>query len=218
MKVKTILLVFILNVCGLNMYAQSEHGLSQDERETIEQRVIEKINDFLSYLPEIAAKSNKPQDEKLLALKYIDKALELFIGEGNDYAYKDQAGNKRWHEAVKMQTTSRGRANRPQPMKRYLKRLMALPYQDVEIDTCSAVRISTKLHEVGDGLYTGSAYFIQAFRATSDGRLVVNDKDAKQVTIYVKQVPVIADVHGKKEYTWIIKLGDIRITTQWGNN
>lgn len=216
MKTKTILL-FFLCICNFNGYAQNGYDISEKERISIEQRIIEKINDFLSYLPEIAAKSNKSQDEKQLALKYIDKALELFIGEGNDYQYQDQTGNWRWHDAVKMQTTSRGRANRPQPMKQYLKKMMALPYQKVEIDTCSAVRINKKLYPTGDGRYTGSAVFIQAFRATRDGRLVVNDKDAKQVTIYVER-QVIDIIDGRTDIVWVIKLGDVRITTQWGNN
>lgn len=211
MKTRFILLSFIMGMFSLGAHAQS---LTEDERETIEQRVIEKINDFLSYLPEIAAKSNKSYEEKQLAQRYIKKTLDLFIGEGNDYEYQDQAGNWRWHEAVKMQTTSRGYANRPQPMKRYLNRLMALPYQKVEVDTCQAVRINRHLHEVGDGRYTGSAYFIQAFRATRDGRIVVNDKDAKQVTIYVERKVI----ESTGDVVWIIKLGDVRITTNWGKN
>ena len=217
MKTKNYFFSFILCMFWMNVHAQN-YELSSDERETIEQRVIEKINDFLSYLPEIAAKGNKSQDEKQLALKYIDKTLELFIGEGNDYEYKDQTGQWRWHEAVKMQTTSRGRANRPQPMKNYLKRLMALPYQKVEIDTCQAVRIDKNLHPAGDGRWVGSAIFIQAFRATIDGRLVVNDKDAKQVTVYVERKEVDMGPLGGKEIVWIIKLGDIRITTEWSKH
>ncbi len=215
MKIKTFLLAFVCCFSVLGLYAQNGYELSSDERETIEQRVIEKIDDFLSYLPEIAAKSNKSRAEKQLALKYIDKTLELFIGEGEDYQYRDQNKNWRWHEAVKMQTTSRGISNPPQPMKRYLRRLMALPYHTVEIDTCSAVRINKKLHPTGDGRYIGSAYFIQAFRATRDGRLIVNDKDAKQVTIYVES-RVIEGPDGEREIVWIIKLGDVRVITDWG--
>ena len=210
MKKNFLYLVLIFSTFSITGFAQNQQELTPEERETIEQRVIEKINDFLSYLPEIAAKSNKPLEERRLAQKYITKTLELFIGEGKNYQYQDQYGEWRWHEAVKMQTTSRGRVNRPKPMSLYLNSLMALPYQTVQIDTCSAVRISNKLHSVGNGKYTGSAVFIQAFRATRDGRLVVNDKDAKQVTIYVerKEIP-IGDV------VWIIKLGDVRITTEW---
>ena len=55
MKIKTFLLAFVCCFSVLGLYAQNGYELSSDERETIEQRVIEKIDDFLSYLPEIAA-------------------------------------------------------------------------------------------------------------------------------------------------------------------
>lgn len=206
------MLAFLLSG-QLNIQAQSSEELSDADRETIEQRVIEKINDFLSYLPEIAAKTNKSSEERTLAKKYIGLTLELFIGEGEKYEYIDNYGNRLWHDPVKMQTTSRGRANKPKLMKNYLNALMALPYQTVEIDTCSAVRINKKLYKQADGQYTGSAVFIQAFRATKDGRLYIDDKDAKQVTIYVKREEIVIDDH--KEFVWVIKLGDIRITTKW---
>lgn len=218
MKTKGIFTIILMCLFSINIQAQSyrnSEDLSDEERATLEQRVIEKINDFLSYLPEIAAKSNKSEEEKKLARKYIGLTLDLFIGEGKKYQYQDNAGVWRWHDEVKMQTTSRGRANTPKPMATYLERLMALPYQKVEIDTCSAVRINKKLYKQADGQYTGSAVFIQAFRATRDGRLVVNDKDAKQVTIYVKREEI--EVNGQTDTVWIIKLGDIRITTEWSN-
>ncbi len=97
----------------LGMSVGHAQELIADEFETYNQRAIEKIYDFLSYLPEIAAKKDKSVDEQQLAQKYISKALELFIGEGEEFEYEDQTGNKRIHEAVKMKTTSRGRANAP---------------------------------------------------------------------------------------------------------
>lgn len=213
MKAKEILLSLALCLLGMNMQAQTV--LSDEERIEIEQRVLEKIDDFISYLPEIAAKKNKSYDEQQLALKYIEKALELFIGGGEDYEYMDQAGNQRMHEAVKMQTTSRGRANKPQPMKRYLNRLMALPYEKVEIESCKAIRIDKHLHYVGNNRWSGSAVFMQVFRATQDGRFVVNDTDEKQVTFYVDQEEFEYGVNGEKQVVWTIKLGDMRIANKY---
>ena len=219
MNTKTLILAFAMCLFGLNIQAQNgfqaQSELSDDERATIEQRVLEKIDDFISYLPEIAAKKNKSNDEQQLALKYIEKALDLFIGEGNDYEYEDQAGNKRMHEAVKMQTTSRGRANTPQPMKRYLNRLMALPYQTVEVEQCKAIRIDKHLHPIGNNRWAGSAVFMQVFRATKDGRLVVNDTDEKQVTFYVDREEYEIGPNGEKQVVWTIKLGDMRIANKY---
>lgn len=212
MKTNKLIILFLLFITAGGIKAQTQL-MTEEEREYIEQNVIMKINDFLSYLPNIAAKSDKSAEERELAYNYIDQALELFIGKGENYEYQDQAGNWRWHDAVTMQTTSRGRANRPQPMKRYLRRLMVLPYQHVEVDTCSAVRINKRLHHIGNGKYVGSAYFIQAFRATRDGKLVIDDVDAKQVTIYVEK-QTINTPDGEKVY-WLIQLGDIKIKTDW---
>ena len=213
MKTKELIFILFLSIFGINTQAQTI--LSEEDRIQIEQRVIEKIDDFISYLPEIAAKKNKSNDEQQLALKYITKALELFIGGGDDYEYMDQAGNLRIHEAVKMQTTSRGRANKPQSMKRYLNRLMALPYEKVEVESCKAIRIDKHLHYIGNNRWSGSAVFMQVFRATQDGNYVVNDTDEKQVTIYVDREEYEYGVNGEKQVVWTIKLGDMRIANKY---
>lgn len=208
---RKIILAFFL--CSLTYIAQAQE-MTESEKATLEQRIREQIDDFISYLPDIAAKSNKPYQEKLLAQKYIKAALELFIGKGDSYPYIDQNGNSRTHEAVKMQTTSRGIANRPKLMKRYLSGLINLPYQKVEVDKCSAVTINKHLYKISGGRYAATAVYLQAFRAWRDGRLIINDKDAKQVTVYVDK-KVIDTPNGSKTY-WEIQLGDIRITSDWG--
>lgn len=208
---KRIILAFIL--CSLTFMVQAQE-ITESEKATLEQRVKEQIDDFISYLPEIAGKSGKPYKEKVLAQKYIKSALELFIGKGEQYPYIDQNGNKRLHEAVKMQTTSRGVPNRPKLMKRYLPSLMNLPYQKVEVDKCSAVRINKHLYKISEGRYAATAVYLQAFRAWRDGRLIIDDKDAKQATVYVDK-KVIETPNGSKTF-WEIQLGDIRITSDWG--
>lgn len=209
---KTLLFAVILLFAHIPFAFSQE--LSESERKTLEQRIIEKINDFISYLPEIAAKSDKSYEEKRLALRYIDRTLDLFIGKGEDYQYIVTYNGRRytrWHDAVKMQTTSRGIPNKPQPMKRYLHRLMALNYQKVEVDSCSAVRIDKRLHKVGENRYTATATFVQIFRGWRDGRLVISDIDPKQVTVYVEKIVIDGGV-----YVFDVKLGDIRITSDWG--
>ena len=88
MKTKGIFTIILMCLFSISIQAQiyrNSEDLSDEERATLEQRVIEKINDFLSYLPEIAAKSNKSEEEKKLARKYIGLTLDLFIGEGKKY-------------------------------------------------------------------------------------------------------------------------------------
>lgn len=207
------MLIAIMCLFSLNMFAQEE--LSADEMKTIEQRVLEKIEDFITYLPEIAAKKNKSEEERVLASKYISKALKLFIGEGEKYKYVDAEGREREHDPVTMQTTSRGRANSPQPMKRYLNRLMALPYQKVEVESCKAIRIDKHLHKIGENRWAGSAVFMQVFRASRDGNLVVNDTDEKQVTFYVDREEWETGPNGEETIVWTIRLGDMRIANKY---
>lgn len=207
------IIITVMCMFSLNMFAQNE--LSADEMTTIEQRVLEKIDDFISYLPEIAAKKNKSEAERRLAQKYISKALELFIGNGEQYWYEDAAGNSRIHEPVKMQTTSRGRANIAKPMKTYLTRLMALPYEKVVVESCKAIRMDKHLRPIGNNRWAGSAVFMQVFRATRDGRLVVNDTDEKQVTVYVDREVIGVNSNGEENVVWKIMLGDMRIANNY---
>ena len=60
MKIVQVILLMIVWGCA-NVYAQK---LSSEEIFILEKKSKEKILDFLSYLPEIAAKSNKTQSEK----------------------------------------------------------------------------------------------------------------------------------------------------------
>ena len=208
-------LLFALALITIPSYAQTE--LTDEEIEVLENDIRMKVYD--SYLPEIAGKADKSREEKLLAREYIKLALKLFIGEGEDYTYEEEdkygIKRKRIHEAVKMQTTSNGIPNKPQPMKRYLNRLMNLKYQRVEVDTLTAVRIDKEIHPVGDGLYTATATFLQVFRGYRDNMKVIDDRDMKQVTIYIRKE--VIDV-STGIYRFEVKLGDIRITSDWGEH
>ena len=66
---RRIILAFFL--CSFVYMAQAQE-MTESEKATLEQRIREQIDDFISYLPEIAAKSDKSYKEKLLALKYIN--------------------------------------------------------------------------------------------------------------------------------------------------
>ncbi|MDE5561287.1 MAG: hypothetical protein K2J00_05725 [Bacteroidaceae bacterium] len=212
MKAKIVLMVFI-GMFSVNVPAQTV--LSDEQLATIEQRVLERVRDFMDCLPEIAAKGNKTAAERENATRYIQKALKLCIGNGNEYKYQDAYGNTRIHAPVTMQTTSRGRANPPKPMKRYLNSLMALPYQHVEIDVCEAIRLDKKLHQVAPDSWEGSATILQVFRAeTGDGLKVIDDVDKKQITVYVNR-EVIDLPGGDKEEFWIVMLGDMRVANKY---
>ena len=90
-----------------------------------------------------------------------------------------------------------------------------MPYQKVEVESCKAIRIDKHLHPIGNNRWAGSAVFMQVFRATRDGRLVVNDTDEKQVTFYVDREEIEIGPNGEKIVVWTIKLGDMRIANKY---
>lgn len=200
-----------------NMYADSTTvRLTAEQKGEIEQVVKNRVIDFISYLPEIAATTNKSAEKRRLAKRYKERALKLFIGQGNDYPYIDAHGNERMHDAVTMQTTSRGRKNKPKKLTTYLDRLMALPYHRVEVDTCQAVRLNNDIHKVGDNRWACTVYFVQTFKAYNrEGDCVIHDRDAKKVTVYIDREKVFDAKTGKINEYYVVQLGDISIYTDY---
>ena len=217
MKTNSVLLIVVLFLFGLSSYAQNGNGfqaqseLTDDERATIEQRVLEKIDDFISYLPEIAAKKNKSADEQQLAQKYISKALELFIGEGEDYESEDQTGNKRMHEAVKIQTISRGRANSPQPMKRYLNRLMRLPYQRIRVDSAE-VYVPEEAVLLEDLRYSCVFNVLLVKIINDEGNMSCGIRNLKKCRLYLSPERYTIGPNGEEQTVWPVKLGNIYLS------
>ena len=211
---RTAAVFFLLCLLTFEVQAQNLNTsveLSEDDHEVLEHKAVERINDFLSYLPEIAAKSNKSEDEKKLARKYIEHTLRLFIGGGERYQYQDNAGIWRWHDGVKVQTIARGRANTPKPIIQYLQQLMTLPYHKVVIDTCNTIVIN-KIYKLDDGQYVANANVMVVSQNLQDGRLEIKRSNL-QMNIYIK--PQIIDVCGQTETYWPTYLGDIRIKSEW---
>lgn len=206
--------IFLLCLLSHDVHAQGCQDfevLSVDERATLEQRALEKVNDFISYIPEIAAKSKKLENEKKLAKYYLGLTLDLFIGKGEKFQYQDNAGVCRWHDEVKIQTISRKKVKRPKPITKYLKRLMSCPSTKVVVDSCNAIVIN-KIHKLTDGQYLANADVMVISQDMRDGRYVIRKSD-HQVNIYIK--PQMIDVFGQTETIWPVYLGDMRIKLEW---
>ena len=203
-----------LSALVLGMLTGHAQKLTDDDFATLELRTLEKLDDFISFLPERAAKKNKSKDEQQLAQKYISKALEMFIGEGEDYECEDQAGTKRIHEAVKIQTTSRGRANRPQLMKHYLNRLTALPYQEIHIDSAE-VYIPERVSNLGNGLYACIFNVLLVNFSNNKDRTSYYEKNLKKCKLYVKPVRYAIGPNEEEQILWHTKLGNIYVTNKY---
>jgi len=195
----------VLLFCGIaTTVAQS---LSQEEKEELQLRAKQKIEDFMGHLSTIASR-DMPQENKATARK---AALNLFIGKGEAYMFTDDYGNKIQHDPVKMQVSSKttGRVT-PRLMKNYLTSLGNMArYTKVVIENADVVRVDN-IHETGDGKYEAVAYFSQKFIGYRDGRILYSDVTEKKVRIYIERTAVPMP-DGNSQIIWKVLLGDIYV-------
>ena len=196
--------MLMLLVGSANMYAQS---LSQEEKEELQMRARQKIEDFQGHLSTIASR-DMPQENKATARK---AALNLFIGKGEAYQYTDAYGNRLRHDPVKMQVSSKTtRRVNTRLMKSYLVSLGNMArYTKVVIENADVVRVDN-IHETADGQYEAVAYFSQKFIGYRDGRILYTDVTEKKVRIYVDRTAVPMP-DGNSQIIWKVLLGDIYV-------
>ncbi|MDE6653653.1 MAG: hypothetical protein K2K37_04625 [Muribaculaceae bacterium] len=207
-------LVFISYGYFYNIASESIK-LSEKQRNEIANEVKYLITDFTSYLPEIAASSNKSIEKRKIAKRYKEKALKLFIGEGKPYPYLDINGNERMHAPVSIQITSDGK-NSSMPITRYLDRLMSLPYHTVKVDSCQAIWISDYIYKQDENKWISTAYFLQPFRAyDSEGYCIFNDYTPTKITVFFEREEVFDPRTGHISTYETVRLGDISVHSDY---
>lgn len=202
--IKVFVTAFLLVGAIQLTYAQS---LSVEEKQELQLRAKQKIEDFQDELSTIASR-NVSVANKNAAKK---AALNLFIGKGETYMFTDDYGNRVQHDPVKMQISSKrtGRVN-TRLMKNYLNSLANMTqYTKVDIESADVVRVDN-IRETGDGKYEAVAYFSQKFCGYRDGRLVYTDVTEKKVKIYVEKETVPMP-DGNQQVIWQVLLGDIYV-------
>jgi hypothetical protein len=183
--------------------------LSQEDKEELQIRTKQKIEDLQGHLSTIASRSVSP------ALKDIAtrSALKLFIAKGDSYYYEDAYRKRTLHDPVIMQVSSKYRAtpiNRP--MKQYLNSLRNMTrYSKVVIENADVVRVDN-IRETAEGKYEAVAYFCQKFCGYRDGKLIYNDVTEKKVKVYVEREEV-AMPDGETQVIWLVLLGDIYVVS-----
>lgn len=193
-------------------FAQSNYSLTQEEKEQVKERIVDKLEDFQFWLGEIANKKNS-QQVRTNALK---SNIVLFMGKCDPYTVTNhKTGQLEIKEAVKMETSSirNGREvkNPPQRMKQYLYNILNnKTYSNIKIEQADAVRVDN-LRKVGEGEYEAVAYFCQYFTGyRGDGNYVAySDYTEKAVRILID----IEEVRqaGETEKIIKIKLGDMKV-------
>ena len=202
-----------LFLCLSSISAQVDNNfdtnLTDEQKEEMKERIIQKLDDFQDELRIIAAGETRNVKNEAK-----DRALDLFIGEGEPYPYIDNYGNRKMHKAAQMQTSSRRRGIVTQSMKSYLNAVSHMEdyrYQKVEITQAGAVRVSN-IYQKGNE-YIAIASIFQKFVAyTHEGGTII-DYDVKTVKVHIK--PKSYMTPDGQIVVWEAKLGDFKVTETW---
>lgn len=202
---KISILIFMLTMFGMNAYPQD---LSVSEKEALQRRVKDKVDEFQFYMGQLADKKSTSNEVKDNAYRL---SLKLFIGEGENYSiYDPELGRDVQKSAVRMEISSKYRSTKSRTlMKRYLSNLRNnKTYTQIEITDADIVRVDN-IYPVGDH-YECMAYFCQKYIGYRDGRIAYSDITTKKVRVYIQAIQ-IPKADGSTETIWNALLGDIYV-------
>ncbi len=190
--------------------AQAQIRLSDEEKETLQEAVKQKLDFFQDQLTLIAARRTSPENKDIA----IKNTLALFIGKGQPYSVYEN-GREVKNTGVKMQTSSvNSSAKRSQLMRTYLNRLKnMLGYTDILIESADAVKVGEIFPERSTGRYYSTATICQHFVGYRDGYKVYEDYTVKTVKIYIE--PDIVNLPDGELTIWKIQLGDVAAIDTW---
>lgn len=181
---KIILLAFIL-LGTSQLWAQEE--ISPERKEAIDSLAMEKVKDLSKYISIIGSKETSFSE----ANRVIDRTLELF-------APNSQIGvSSLYVKDIKYYS-----------VRKYLNRLMALNYDQVNIKWYNIQYISD-LEPQPDGTYVGVITIYQRFEGRQGDDLTYVDTTKKDITVYVKRKET--QIGGRTIGFWDVLLGDIRV-------
>lgn len=198
---KLFLLAITVIIASSNLHAQSNISNNPDLKRRAAECVAQ-MNDYISFM------SDKAKDLKTRGV-YRSEALNLFIAQGE--AYEEETTDEYGHiqkvhkDGAMMEITSKFR-RRPthRLIKDYFTALMNMRYSKVDIQSTDVAEIEvSNLKKVGDGHYTCTCYFEQAFCGYRDGKPVYKDITRKKVECHI----FVLDTEEGEMY--IVRLGDV---------
>ena len=162
--------------------------LEFEEKLKIDSLALEKVKDLKAYIRIIGSKETSFSE----ATRVISRALELF-SEGSVVGVSSLGTDE-------VQTYE---------MRKYFERLMALNYDQVEIDWYDIQYISD-LEMTPDGKYVGVITIFQRFQGSIGDKLMYKDVTKKDITVFVekKQMQIDGDIID----FWDVLLGDIVVS------
>lgn len=182
--------------------------LTQAEKESLQTRVKNKVDEYQFYLQQLADKRSTSAEVKANAYSL---ALKLFVGECENYSiYDPDLGRNVTKAAVRMEISSKYRSTKSRVlMKRYLNNLRNnRTYDQIEITDADIVRVDN-IYKVGDH-YECMAYFCQKYIGYRDRRIIYSDITTKKVRVYIQAIQ-IPKADGRTETIWNALLGDIYV-------
>lgn len=182
--------------------------LTQAEKESLQARVKNKVDEYQFYLQQLADKRSTSAEVKDNAYSL---ALKLFVGECENYSiYDPDLGRNVTKSAVRMEISSKYRSTKSRVlMKRYLNNLRNnQTYDQIEITDADIVRVDN-IYKVGDH-YECMAYFCQKYIGYRDRRIIYSDITTKKVRVYIQAIQ-IPKADGSTETIWNALLGDIYV-------
>lgn len=207
MKKKLILSIICCVLSALTIKAQGRYNdLTQEQIEQLQERIVDKLEDFLDFLSMSADKRNQFDVRQ----KAYQSNLLLFIGECEKYE-EFSNGLLKYHDPVKMETSSLYRSKpRIQSMKNYLNNILNNhSYANIEIEQNDAIYVSD-VRKQSDGRYVAKAVFRQVFRGLNDNGLTkYSDITEKSVDIIIDH-KLIPTSLGYEDF-WDIKIGDMKV-------
>lgn len=209
MKIHYLFILFV--IFSANILSAQTKTLSDEDKEILKTRIVDKLEDFQYFLQTMADKRNS-QDVRNTA---YNSCINLFIGKCEPYEeYNDWVGIPIQRKAVQMQTSS---INRPgkgpkQAMKQYLTRMLrGLGYSNIRIEQSDAIRVDT-FRKLGDGRYMAIAYIFQDFIGYgNDGQTLYSDRTEKKVYIHIDATEIPTEEG--TETIWDVKLGDMSVVS-----
>lgn len=188
----------------------SSQTLTPTEKEALQRRVKDKIDEFQFYMGQLADKESTSTQVKNNA---FNLSLKLFIGECEDYKiFNPDLGRNELKSAVRMETSSKNRPTKSRKkMKLYLDNLRnTKAYTQIEITDADVVRVDN-IYKVGDH-YECMAYFCQKYVGYRDGRVVYSDITTKKVSVYIEAIEVPRP-DGSVQTIWNALLGDVYVVS-----
>jgi hypothetical protein len=198
---KIILTLFLFLISVVSM---AQHELSDSDKAALQERVKQKVDEFVHYLGNIVNKDLSDAQRQ----NSVKSAIELFVGKGERWSIVNDYGEKEYRNPVRMQISSVNRNYSSWlSMKKYLQNQYnnIHKYGKVVIESADVVRVDN-INRVGDGQYEAMAYYCQKYIAFRDGRVVYGDITTKKIKVYISALEVLGSV------IWEAKLGDVYVT------